>query len=61
MYALSLTQVLTVEERKDCKQALQSLLQRVYQPIVVKELLVLQGGPKVCTFLPFLSLLFVVI
>ncbi|KAB5574851.1 hypothetical protein PHYPO_G00213890 [Pangasianodon hypophthalmus] len=37
---------LTVEERKTCKQELQSLLGRVYQPIVIKELLVLQGGPK---------------
>ncbi|XP_053478948.1 transport and Golgi organization protein 6 homolog [Ictalurus furcatus] len=38
---------LTVEERKMCKQELQSLLGRVYQPIAIKELLVLQGGPKV--------------
>ncbi|KAI4901669.1 hypothetical protein NFI96_012847 [Prochilodus magdalenae] len=37
---------ITVEERKNCKQALQGLLGRVYQPIVIKELLVLQGGPK---------------
>ncbi|XP_076840276.1 transport and Golgi organization protein 6 homolog isoform X3 [Brachyhypopomus gauderio] len=37
---------LTVEERKGCKQALQGLLGRVYQPIVIKELLVLQGGAK---------------
>ncbi|KAF7699020.1 transport and Golgi organization protein 6 homolog isoform X2 [Silurus meridionalis] len=37
---------LTVEERKTCKQELQSLLKRVYQPIAIEELLVLQGGPK---------------
>ncbi|XP_072551788.1 transport and Golgi organization protein 6 homolog [Salminus brasiliensis] len=37
---------LTVE-RKNCKQELNCLLRRVYQPIVIKELLVLQGGPKV--------------
>uniref|UniRef100_A0A8C1XTS8 Transport and golgi organization 6 homolog (Drosophila) n=1 Tax=Cyprinus carpio TaxID=7962 RepID=A0A8C1XTS8_CYPCA len=37
---------LTVEERKSCKEALHNLLRKVYQPIVIKELLVLQGGPK---------------
>ncbi|KAM9481885.1 transport and Golgi organization protein 6 homolog isoform 2-T2 [Clarias gariepinus] len=37
---------LTVEERKTSKQELQNLLGRVYQPIAIKELLVLQGGPK---------------
>ncbi|GAA6101740.1 transport and Golgi organization protein 6 homolog [Tachysurus ichikawai] len=37
---------LTVEERKTCKQELKSLLGRVYQPLVIKELLVLQGGLK---------------
>ncbi|KAL1256924.1 hypothetical protein QQF64_012469 [Cirrhinus molitorella] len=37
---------LTVEERKSCKEALHDLLGKVYQPIVIKELLVLQGGPK---------------
>ncbi|XP_058607494.1 transport and Golgi organization protein 6 homolog isoform X1 [Onychostoma macrolepis] len=37
---------LTVEERKSCKEALHNLLGKVYQPIVIKELLVLQGGPK---------------
>ncbi|KAG7333282.1 hypothetical protein KOW79_003417 [Hemibagrus wyckioides] len=37
---------LTVEERKTCKQELRGLLGRVYQPIAIKELLVLQGGPK---------------
>ncbi|XP_065139412.1 transport and Golgi organization protein 6 homolog isoform X2 [Paramisgurnus dabryanus] len=37
---------LTVEERKSCKESLHSLLGKVYQPIVIKELLVLQGGPK---------------
>ncbi|TRZ00827.1 hypothetical protein DNTS_030315, partial [Danionella cerebrum] len=37
---------LTAEERKSCKEALHSLLGKVYQPIVIKELLILQGGPK---------------
>ncbi|XP_056334755.1 transport and Golgi organization protein 6 homolog isoform X2 [Danio aesculapii] len=37
---------LTVEERKSCRESLHSLLGKVYQPIVIKELLVLQGGPK---------------
>uniref|UniRef100_A0A3P9Q207 Transport and golgi organization 6 homolog n=1 Tax=Poecilia reticulata TaxID=8081 RepID=A0A3P9Q207_POERE len=34
------------EECRWCKEALRNLLGKVYQPIVVKELLVLQGGPK---------------
>uniref|UniRef100_A0A4W5RE39 Transport and golgi organization 6 homolog n=1 Tax=Hucho hucho TaxID=62062 RepID=A0A4W5RE39_9TELE len=34
------------EERKNCREALQNLLGKVYQPIVIKELLILQGGPK---------------
>uniref|UniRef100_A0A8C7Q392 Transport and golgi organization 6 homolog n=1 Tax=Oncorhynchus mykiss TaxID=8022 RepID=A0A8C7Q392_ONCMY len=33
------------EERKNCREALQKLLGKVYQPIVIKELLILQGGP----------------
>uniref|UniRef100_A0A4W5RE59 Transport and golgi organization 6 homolog n=1 Tax=Hucho hucho TaxID=62062 RepID=A0A4W5RE59_9TELE len=33
------------EERKNCREALQNLLGKVYQPIVIKELLILQGGP----------------
>ncbi|XP_067276494.1 transport and Golgi organization protein 6 homolog isoform X2 [Pseudorasbora parva] len=37
---------LTVEERKTCRKALHGVLGKVYQPIVIKELLVLQGGPK---------------
>ncbi|XP_062317143.1 transport and Golgi organization protein 6 homolog [Osmerus eperlanus] len=37
---------LSTEERQSCRQALQSLLGKVYQPIVIKELLILQGGPK---------------
>uniref|UniRef100_A0A3Q1F1J6 Transport and golgi organization 6 homolog (Drosophila) n=1 Tax=Acanthochromis polyacanthus TaxID=80966 RepID=A0A3Q1F1J6_9TELE len=37
---------LTVEECRSCKEALRKLLAKVYQPIVVKELLILQGGPK---------------
>lgn len=34
------------EECKNCREALQKLLGKVYQPIVIKELLILQGGPK---------------
>uniref|UniRef100_A0A672PGK3 Transport and golgi organization 6 homolog n=1 Tax=Sinocyclocheilus grahami TaxID=75366 RepID=A0A672PGK3_SINGR len=37
---------LTVEEHKSCKEALNNLLGKVYQPIVIKELLVLQGGSR---------------
>ncbi|XP_033012960.1 transport and Golgi organization protein 6 homolog isoform X3 [Lacerta agilis] len=37
---------LTEEERSSCRKALQGLLDRVYQPLVVRELLLLQGGPK---------------
>nr|XP_028595717.1 transport and Golgi organization protein 6 homolog isoform X2 [Podarcis muralis] len=37
---------LTEEERSSCREALQGLLNRVYQPLVVRELLLLQGGPK---------------
>uniref|UniRef100_A0A667ZYZ1 Transport and golgi organization 6 homolog n=1 Tax=Myripristis murdjan TaxID=586833 RepID=A0A667ZYZ1_9TELE len=37
---------LNLEERKSCREALKGLLGKVYQPIVVKELLILQGGPK---------------
>ncbi|GCC19870.1 hypothetical protein chiPu_0018589, partial [Chiloscyllium punctatum] len=37
---------LTDAEQQSCQQALQKLLDRVYQPIVVKELLILQGGIK---------------
>ncbi|XP_031420785.1 transport and Golgi organization protein 6 homolog isoform X2 [Clupea harengus] len=37
---------LSAEEHRKCREALQSLLGKVYQPIVIKELLVLQGGPK---------------
>ncbi|XP_034541556.1 transport and Golgi organization protein 6 homolog [Notolabrus celidotus] len=39
-------QDLSAEERQKCKEALKGLLGKVYQPIVIKELLVLQGGPK---------------
>ncbi|XP_059192150.1 transport and Golgi organization protein 6 homolog isoform X2 [Centropristis striata] len=37
---------LSAEERQTCKEALKCLLGKVYQPIVIKELLILQGGPK---------------
>ncbi|TDH09249.1 hypothetical protein EPR50_G00084890 [Perca flavescens] len=39
-------QELSAEERQTCKKALGGLLGKVYQPIVIKELLILQGGPK---------------
>eukprot|EP00061_Rhincodon_typus_P008637 g31428.t1 len=39
-------QGLTDAEQHSCQQGLQKLLDRVYQPIVVKELLILQGGTK---------------
>ncbi|XP_077452713.1 transport and Golgi organization protein 6 homolog [Stigmatopora argus] len=39
-------QDLSEEERKNCREALQSLLVKVYQPVVIKELLILQGGAK---------------
>ncbi|KAF3689280.1 Transport and Golgi organization protein 6 -like protein [Channa argus] len=37
---------LSAEERQTCRESLRSLLGKVYQPIVIKELLILQGGPK---------------
>ncbi|CAL8262763.1 unnamed protein product [Merluccius merluccius] len=37
---------LNLEERTACREALKSILGAVYQPIVIKELLMLQGGPK---------------
>ncbi|XP_036399762.1 transport and Golgi organization protein 6 homolog [Megalops cyprinoides] len=37
---------ISMEERLKCRKALQDLLGKVYQPIVIKELLILQGGPK---------------
>lgn len=39
-------QDLSAEERQTCREALESLVGKVYQPIVIKELLILQGGPK---------------
>ncbi|XP_035498334.1 transport and Golgi organization protein 6 homolog isoform X1 [Scophthalmus maximus] len=40
------SQELSAEERRMCREALKSLLGKVYQPIVVQELLILQGGPR---------------
>ncbi|XP_019360908.1 PREDICTED: transport and Golgi organization protein 6 homolog [Gavialis gangeticus] len=37
---------LTEEKRTHCRKALQSILDRVYQPLVVRELLILQGGSR---------------
>ncbi|XP_061678940.1 transport and Golgi organization protein 6 homolog [Syngnathoides biaculeatus] len=39
-------QVLSEEERRNVQEALQNLLVKVYQPVVIKELLILQGGAK---------------
>ncbi|KAJ8281215.1 hypothetical protein GJAV_G00064910 [Gymnothorax javanicus] len=35
-----------MEERQNCRKALQGILGKIYQPIIIKELLILQGGPK---------------
>ncbi|XP_063168843.1 transport and Golgi organization protein 6 homolog [Candoia aspera] len=40
------TQGLTEEEQSSCREALRGLLDRAYQPLVIRELLLLQGGPK---------------
>uniref|UniRef100_A0A4W6F2A2 Transport and golgi organization 6 homolog n=1 Tax=Lates calcarifer TaxID=8187 RepID=A0A4W6F2A2_LATCA len=40
------TQELCAEERQSCREALRGLLGKVYQPIIIKELLILQGGSK---------------
>ncbi|XP_056272526.1 transport and Golgi organization protein 6 homolog [Pseudoliparis swirei] len=37
---------LSAEECQTCKEALKSLVGKVYQPMMIKELLILQGGPK---------------
>nr|XP_016854092.1 PREDICTED: transport and Golgi organization protein 6 homolog [Anolis carolinensis] len=37
---------LTEEEQRSCREALGGLLDRVYQPLVVRELLILQGGSR---------------
>lgn len=37
---------LSAEERQTCREALKGLLGTIYQPIVVKELLILQNGSK---------------
>ncbi|KAJ6652483.1 hypothetical protein lerEdw1_011453 [Lerista edwardsae] len=39
-------QGLTEEERSGCRGALRGLLDRAYQPLAVRELLLLQGGPR---------------
>ncbi|XP_028287966.1 transport and Golgi organization protein 6 homolog [Parambassis ranga] len=38
--------LLSAEECRTYKKALRKLLGKVYQPIIIKELLILQGGPK---------------
>lgn len=45
-------QELSAEECLACKEALKSLMGKVYQPIVVKELLILQGGSKQVSIIP---------
>ncbi|XP_026312273.1 transport and Golgi organization protein 6 homolog isoform X2 [Piliocolobus tephrosceles] len=43
-------EVLTEEERALCRGALRDMLDQVYQPLAVRELLILQGGPpQSCT------------
>ncbi|XP_063801992.1 transport and Golgi organization protein 6 homolog [Pseudophryne corroboree] len=37
---------LTESERSQCRGALRGLLDQLYQPLVIRELLVLQGGPR---------------
>uniref|UniRef100_A0A8C4X7P0 Transport and golgi organization 6 homolog n=1 Tax=Erpetoichthys calabaricus TaxID=27687 RepID=A0A8C4X7P0_ERPCA len=37
---------LNLEERSECQKVLQRLLSQVYQPLIVQELLILQGGGK---------------
>lgn len=37
---------LSAEERHTCREALKGLLGTIYQPIVIKELLILQNGSK---------------
>ncbi len=39
-------QELSAEERQMCREALRNLLGKIFQPIVIKELLILQGGAK---------------
>lgn len=39
-------QGLSEAERAESREALQHILDRVYQPLAVQELLILQGGPK---------------
>lgn len=43
-----------MEECQTCREALKSLLGKIYQPIVIKELLILQRGPKevICNIVP---------
>lgn len=36
----------SAEERQMCREVLRNLLGKIYQPIVIKELLILQGGAK---------------
>ncbi|XP_064375930.1 transport and Golgi organization protein 6 homolog isoform X2 [Dromaius novaehollandiae] len=40
------TQGVSEEERAQCREALRHVLDRVYQPLAVQELLILQGGSK---------------
>ncbi|XP_073461676.1 transport and Golgi organization protein 6 homolog [Aquarana catesbeiana] len=37
---------LTESERIQCKEALRGLIDQLYQPLVIKELIILQGGPR---------------
>lgn len=44
-------QELSTEECRNCREVLKSLLVKVYQPVVIKELLILQGGSKQVNFI----------
>ncbi|XP_044519086.1 transport and Golgi organization protein 6 homolog [Gracilinanus agilis] len=44
--AKPLEEGLKEEERTQARKALQSILDQVYQPLVVRELIILQGGPQ---------------
>lgn len=48
VWVLSTSQVLelSAEERQASREALKGLLNNIYQPIVIQQLLLLQNGPK---------------
>ncbi|XP_069612863.1 transport and Golgi organization protein 6 homolog isoform X3 [Ranitomeya imitator] len=40
------SKILTACERGQCKEAFRRLMDQLYQPLVIRELLILQGGPR---------------